>query len=426
MRRYFILTAAAFGLALVGTLSAPGYAVFTSIQTVTVSAQATVVGSTIPVATITIVAPNLPGSGGSQVFFGKMLVIPIIVTTSIPLRPGELQVNIIYQLYDVNGKAIGTSTIAPVPLQSQPGNAYGLAGTAVVNRDVLTGISNGGSLQYSFSATQAGQTTVLGQKGLQRVPAAAGASAAQANAFQLSVITSLSQAVSPDGSLVSLPDTDVPDGTTAINFPRQALSAPGTLTVQQPNPATVPSGPRGLAPAVMYSMSLAGTSLVRTAQLTLSYPADLTGNVLDTTFSGTSLAPYWLNGSRWELLSLPQLDATLHTVSATLTGTQLSSQETTFALFPIGALGPSDLRPPQRIITPNGDGINDNATFSGLASSDQVHIFDVRGRRVRTIPGPTAVWDGRDDDGTIVESGVYIYQYSTQGSRVSGVVAVAK
>ena len=83
----------------------------------------------------------------------------------------------------------------------------------------------------------------------------------------------------------------------------------------------------------------------------------------------------------------------------------------------------------ERIITPNGDGINDVAHFSGLVDGDIVHIFDVRGRRVRTINASTnspTQWDGRNDGGSIVDSGVYIYQYESQGSRVSGVIVVAK
>ena len=69
-----------------------------------------------------------------------------------------------------------------------------------------------------------------------------------------------------------------------------------------------------------------------------------------------------------------------------------------------------------------------------VQGQDDVHLFDVKGRRVRHITAPTAAceipntfcWDGKDDSGKIVESGVYIYQYTSQGERVSGVIAVAK
>ncbi len=80
--------------------------------------------------------------------------------------------------------------------------------------------------------------------------------------------------------------------------------------------------------------------------------------------------------------------------------------------------------PSERIITPNADTINDTVTFS--SGIDEVKIFDVRGRRMKTIPGPTPVWDGTDDSGAIVESGVYLYQFTAAGERVSGVIGVAK
>ena len=89
-------------------------------------------------------------------------------------------------------------------------------------------------------------------------------------------------------------------------------------------------------------------------------------------------------------------------------------------------LDAADIRPLQRIITPNGDGVNDTVTFNGLADQESVKIYDIRGRRMRTLTGPKWVWDGRTDEGGIVESGVYIYQYMSQGQRVSGVIAVAK
>ena len=121
----------------------------------------------------------------------------------------------------------------------------------------------------------------------------------------------------------------------------------------------------------------------------------------------------------WRPASRAALDTTLHTV------TGMTSHFSTFALFATGAIGAADLRPRERIITPNGDTINDSANFSGV--DGDIHIFDMRGRRVRTISGGgTMVWNGTDDAGKIVESGIYLYQYTSQGERVSGVIGVAK
>ena len=83
----------------------------------------------------------------------------------------------------------------------------------------------------------------------------------------------------------------------------------------------------------------------------------------------------------------------------------------------------------EKVITPNGDGINDelNFSFGDLTQSVDVDIFDVNGHRVRSLASPNNLkWDGRDDSGKVVESGVYIYQYTVDGKRVSGLVAVAK
>jgi flagellar hook assembly protein FlgD len=54
-----------------------------------------------------------------------------------------------------------------------------------------------------------------------------------------------------------------------------------------------------------------------------------------------------------------------------------------------------------------------------------VKIYDITGRLIRTIEN-TDRWDGRDDDGNIVESGIYIYQFKKAGQRISGTIIVVK
>lgn len=74
------------------------------------------------------------------------------------------------------------------------------------------------------------------------------------------------------------------------------------------------------------------------------------------------------------------------------------------------------------------DGINDIATF-GLAA-DQVSIYDLRNRRVYSGSrnnGPALVWNCRDENGSIVESGVYIAMIrQNDGTTVYQSFAVAK
>jgi len=87
-----------------------------------------------------------------------------------------------------------------------------------------------------------------------------------------------------------------------------------------------------------------------------------------------------------------------------------------------------------RIITPNGDGKNDNVAFTfsnPFDSAGSVKIFDMRGHLLTTIPinsgtgNAFAVWDARVN-GSVVASGVYIYVLSVEGVVASGALVVIR
>ncbi len=65
-----------------------------------------------------------------------------------------------------------------------------------------------------------------------------------------------------------------------------------------------------------------------------------------------------------------------------------------------------------------------------LSKDTEITIEQITGKKIRTIDGEPYEWDGKDEDGNIVESGVYIYQFKADvnGKRklVSGTIAVAK
>ena len=81
-----------------------------------------------------------------------------------------------------------------------------------------------------------------------------------------------------------------------------------------------------------------------------------------------------------------------------------------------------DSRPPQKIITPNGDGINDTVelvfpVFKVLGSKSLVlEVYRLDGRLVRRQEKAVAhaaglqrlSWDGRDRDGRLLPPGLYI------------------
>jgi hypothetical protein len=105
-----------------------------------------------------------------------------------------------------------------------------------------------------------------------------------------------------------------------------------------------------------------------------------------------------------------------------------------YALFPAANLAADDYRPVESIITPaTRDNINDSAFFPNQSTDYEIFIYDITGRQVRKLnkDGTAGTrWDGRDELGNIVESGVYIYQFKADagGARklISGTIAVAK
>ena len=98
---------------------------------------------------------------------------------------------------------------------------------------------------------------------------------------------------------------------------------------------------------------------------------------------------------------------------------------------------------PRKIITPNGDRINDyfmvrfdNPKDSTISGS----IYNIEGRNIAemkaievassgmvTISDSSLAWDGKTRDGSVVDAGVYLYQITTSESeKVTGTVVVAK
>lgn len=100
------------------------------------------------------------------------------------------------------------------------------------------------------------------------------------------------------------------------------------------------------------------------------------------------------------------------------------------------ALNPStDVVP--RVFSPNGDGIND-VVFFKVDNPRQTQViglvFDMSGAQVAFLaPAPNNLptadslyWNGRDENGSLVPPGPYIYRIDGDGSILSGIVVVAR
>jgi len=99
----------------------------------------------------------------------------------------------------------------------------------------------------------------------------------------------------------------------------------------------------------------------------------------------------------------------------------------------LGAINLLSVTP--RIITPNGDGKNDVAFFnfdqslSGVPISGDV--YDLSGAKVAAMgvfgtDDSKMTWDGKDSDGRVVPSGIYLYQIILGSARLTGTVVVAR
>jgi len=147
----------------------------------------------------------------------------------------------------------------------------------------------------------------------------------------------------------------------------------------------------------------------------------------------SQLALYWSNGVSWIKLG-GVLNITNQTVSvktAFLGNYQLRTTPRASSL----SLDKTNVYP--RIITPNGDGLNDRVYFvleNPNNAAVRGEIFDREGRRIATLADPslvsgigtTLIWNGHDTNGNVVPGGAYIYRIQGEGLTLSGTVGVAR
>ncbi|MCD6587189.1 MAG: S8 family serine peptidase [Candidatus Fermentibacteraceae bacterium] len=79
--------------------------------------------------------------------------------------------------------------------------------------------------------------------------------------------------------------------------------------------------------------------------------------------------------------------------------------------------------------TPNGDGVNDTASFVWPAAQGAVIrliLMNIEGVPVKEITNTEPVWNGNDNTGHPVPSGVYIFHASAPVGEVTGTVCIAR
>jgi hypothetical protein len=233
----------------------------------------------------------------------------------------------------------------------------------------------------------------------------------------------VTEIISPQGGKISIIHADNPDfGETELFFPPGSVEKSFRIAVKKLE--------RNFQPSLIGQTAICAYEFNPDASLALRSPAQLfiryddedgDGIVDGTGVRAKDLKIFWLDHSQWRFVG-GKLDESKRTLKASL------SHLSTFALFPAQA-NEGDFHPKEKIITPAlKDGINDRAIFDGLQSLSEpfrVEIFDVGGRRVKIL-SQVGEWDGTDDQGRTVESGVYLYQVHVNQKILTGTITVAK
>ena len=208
-------------------------------------------------------------------------------------------------------------------------------------------------------------------------------------------------------------------GTPDLFFPQGSVAGNVIVSVKRLHPETL-SPMTGQNALAAFDLGPSGMNFNRPVTLTIPYPdADQDGIVDGTALFEKDLRVFWFDGFDWRNMG-GKVDQVANTITANI------SHFSVYALFSGGPLTAETVRPKEKIITPNGDGINDFAQF-GISGDFEISIFNVQGSRIRLIQNIN-VWDGKLDDGRTAESGVYVYQVrsSQLDKPVSGTIGVAR
>ena len=184
-------------------------------------------------------------------------------------------------------------------------------------------------------------------------------------------------------STISVPDGNSEDGTMQLASVKGAVGSNLNVTITQKDyAATHAAPPMSLSdkPAVVFDFGPSGTRFAKAVTLTMVY-FDLNNdgiidNITDAagflTITPDMLRLFYWDGFNWRLTAKPSsINTTNHTVTCSI------DHFSEYALFPVASLSPTDYRPKMKIITPNGDGYNDEADFNSL--SEEIKIFDITG-----------------------------------------------
>ncbi|MDO8733793.1 MAG: T9SS type B sorting domain-containing protein, partial [Elusimicrobiota bacterium] len=238
------------------------------------------------------------------------------------------------------------------------------------------------------------------------------------------------------GGTITVSDGDQTDGETGIIIPSGALSVNVPITILQegyPGDTTPPPvafknentptiASVSTSPVVCFDFTPDNTQFKKPIILTIRYLDQNSDGEIDDRpgILETNLRIYYWDNWEWRYIG-GTVNTTLNTVSGYV------DHFTLFAVFPKGAI-PVKPTAREKFVTPaTVDGKNDRIQFECDSAITKIEIYDVTGKLLRTIDNGSDNWDGKDDDGNVLESGVYIYKVEAiSGQKRTGAVVLAK
>lgn len=249
--------------------------------------------------------------------------------------------------------------------------------------------------------------------------------------YQLVILTDNITA-GPVNGIIKLPDGNPFDGETQIETTENVV-----FTIRQLNsldPTKIHRATREKEIKVYYNNGLPVVAyeivphrhLTKPAKLTLLY-LDVDNNGIPENINGENIKDmdekelqiYKWNGYDWEFYA-----GKIDTQKNTITIEDVRS----FSIYGIFAFsGEATIQPKQKFLTPNNDGVEDEAIFD---FAKEVVIYDVTGFKIWSAMGDGSgqiKWRGESYTGNIVESGPYLYKAVDKDNKVVwGVIIVVK
>ncbi|MBN1899164.1 MAG: gliding motility-associated C-terminal domain-containing protein, partial [Spirochaetes bacterium] len=219
------------------------------------------------------------------------------------------------------------------------------------------------------------------------------------------------------GGTITLRDGNPQDGEVKLTIPSGALNETRTITLKQIYPA--PGDDKYKDTVAVYQIEPENIVFKSVSDLELLYfDLDNNGLVDSSGIQENDLTIFWHDGFEWR-----EASGSIDTIKNVVKGNIIKSG--IFGVMVQTAGAAEDIKPREKIATPNGDGVNDFLYFNGLTGQYKITIIDVNGRLINTI-SDVPYWDGRDENGNIVPSGIYLYEVKYNGKSVKGICAIAK